>query len=374
MADRASGREPRRDRGRVRDRRRDHPDRAGAPRLLRPPGSRRRSAVRRHDRGNAVTVRMADELRYPMRPTPRARRCACCSSRPLRSASSAWRSRRSARRSGSCTTRSASPGRWRRARRGARRRRAVARRRSRHGCACASLPGAVGHASPRSHRRAVGRRAQRGRVVPPRARRLTPAQGGSSGSTARRASSDRGARDVGGPVGPPRRRSTRRHRTTSRSCSCSSPVPSGCSTRSGGPDTDRRREGAPRASCARAARSGCPRLVLMAAGGAVVLEPPSCASGYGLGRRPRSPGCAEVERARTSGGAIAVTMPGGTELIIILFIVLLLFGARRLPDLAAPSVAPSRSSARPRGGVDDGGRRLRPSDGTEGPTGDRRRA
>jgi sec-independent protein translocase protein TatA len=34
-------------------------------------------------------------------------------------------------------------------------------------------------------------------------------------------------------------------------------------------------------------------------------------------------------------GALAVTMPGGTELIIILFIVLLLFGARRLPDLAA---------------------------------------
>jgi sec-independent protein translocase protein TatA len=34
-------------------------------------------------------------------------------------------------------------------------------------------------------------------------------------------------------------------------------------------------------------------------------------------------------------GAIAVTMPGGTELIIILFIVLLLFGARRLPDLAS---------------------------------------
>lgn len=29
-----------------------------------------------------------------------------------------------------------------------------------------------------------------------------------------------------------------------------------------------------------------------------------------------------------------MTMPGGTELIIILFIVLLLFGARRLPDLA----------------------------------------
>jgi sec-independent protein translocase protein TatA len=30
-----------------------------------------------------------------------------------------------------------------------------------------------------------------------------------------------------------------------------------------------------------------------------------------------------------------MTMPGGTELIIILFIVLLLFGARRLPDLAS---------------------------------------
>ncbi len=29
-----------------------------------------------------------------------------------------------------------------------------------------------------------------------------------------------------------------------------------------------------------------------------------------------------------------MSMPGGTELIIILFIVLLLFGARRLPDLA----------------------------------------
>ncbi len=29
-----------------------------------------------------------------------------------------------------------------------------------------------------------------------------------------------------------------------------------------------------------------------------------------------------------------MTMPRGTELIIILFLVLLLFGARRLPDLA----------------------------------------
>jgi sec-independent protein translocase protein TatA len=31
---------------------------------------------------------------------------------------------------------------------------------------------------------------------------------------------------------------------------------------------------------------------------------------------------------------LAVTVPGGTELVIILFIVLLLFGARRLPELA----------------------------------------
>ena len=35
-----------------------------------------------------------------------------------------------------------------------------------------------------------------------------------------------------------------------------------------------------------------------------------------------------------------MTMPRGTELLIILFIVLLLFGARRLPDLAG-SVARS---------------------------------
>jgi sec-independent protein translocase protein TatA len=40
-------------------------------------------------------------------------------------------------------------------------------------------------------------------------------------------------------------------------------------------------------------------------------------------------------RRATDMSALAVTMPGGTELIIILFIVLLLFGARRLPDLAA---------------------------------------
>lgn len=30
-----------------------------------------------------------------------------------------------------------------------------------------------------------------------------------------------------------------------------------------------------------------------------------------------------------------MTMPGGWELIVILFIVLLLFGARKLPDLAS---------------------------------------
>lgn len=30
----------------------------------------------------------------------------------------------------------------------------------------------------------------------------------------------------------------------------------------------------------------------------------------------------------------AVTMPGGWELLVILFIVLLLFGAKKLPDLA----------------------------------------
>jgi len=35
-----------------------------------------------------------------------------------------------------------------------------------------------------------------------------------------------------------------------------------------------------------------------------------------------------------TSNVLGVTMPGGTELIIILFIVLLLFGARRLPDLA----------------------------------------
>jgi sec-independent protein translocase protein TatA len=31
---------------------------------------------------------------------------------------------------------------------------------------------------------------------------------------------------------------------------------------------------------------------------------------------------------------VGMTFPGGTELIIILFIVLLLFGAKKLPDLA----------------------------------------
>ena len=31
---------------------------------------------------------------------------------------------------------------------------------------------------------------------------------------------------------------------------------------------------------------------------------------------------------------LAIGMPGGTELIIILFVVLLLFGAKKIPDLA----------------------------------------
>lgn len=38
----------------------------------------------------------------------------------------------------------------------------------------------------------------------------------------------------------------------------------------------------------------------------------------------------------TSGAlhVVAVSLPGGWELLVILFIVLLLFGAKRLPDLA----------------------------------------
>lgn len=37
----------------------------------------------------------------------------------------------------------------------------------------------------------------------------------------------------------------------------------------------------------------------------------------------------------TADAMLAVTLPGGWELIVILFIVLLLFGAKRLPDLAS---------------------------------------
>jgi TatA/E family protein of Tat protein translocase len=53
-------------------------------------------------------------------------------------------------------------------------------------------------------------------------------------------------------------------------------------------------------------------------------------------------------------GAIAVTMPGGTELVIILFIVLLLFGAKRLPDLAG-SIGRSIKEFRRSSGDEDGG-------------------
>jgi sec-independent protein translocase protein TatA len=59
-------------------------------------------------------------------------------------------------------------------------------------------------------------------------------------------------------------------------------------------------------------------------------------------------------------GAIAVTMPRGTELIIILFIVLLLFGARRLPDLAG-SIGRSIKELRKASREEDGS----PSDGTD---------
>jgi sec-independent protein translocase protein TatA len=41
-----------------------------------------------------------------------------------------------------------------------------------------------------------------------------------------------------------------------------------------------------------------------------------------------------VNALALSPAPLAVTFPGGWELIIILFIVLLLFGAKRLPDLA----------------------------------------
>ncbi len=71
-----------------------------------------------------------------------------------------------------------------------------------------------------------------------------------------------------------------------------------------------------------------------------------------------------------------MTMPGGTELIIILFIVLLLFGARRLPDLAGSigrsvkefrkaSVEPSDDAETSAGGTDRSGPST-PSEGSDG--------
>ena len=56
-----------------------------------------------------------------------------------------------------------------------------------------------------------------------------------------------------------------------------------------------------------------------------------------------------------------MTMPRGTELLIILFIVLLLFGARRLPDLAE-SIGHSIKKFRKATGDDEGGSA---SDGTD---------
>jgi sec-independent protein translocase protein TatA len=49
-----------------------------------------------------------------------------------------------------------------------------------------------------------------------------------------------------------------------------------------------------------------------------------------------------------------VTMPGGTELVIILLIVLLLFGAKRLPELAG-SIGRSIKEFRRSSEVEDGG-------------------
>lgn len=57
-----------------------------------------------------------------------------------------------------------------------------------------------------------------------------------------------------------------------------------------------------------------------------------------------------------------MTLPRGTELLIILFIVLLLFGARRLPDLAA-SVGRSMKAFRRASDDED----LPETDGTDGP-------
>jgi len=76
-----------------------------------------------------------------------------------------------------------------------------------------------------------------------------------------------------------------------------------------------------------------------------------------------------------------MTMPGGTELIIILFIVLLLFGARRLPDLAGSigrsvrefrkaTVEGAAQDEPPSGGSDSSG----PSARDDGPDGSDGRA
>jgi sec-independent protein translocase protein TatA len=53
-------------------------------------------------------------------------------------------------------------------------------------------------------------------------------------------------------------------------------------------------------------------------------------------------------------GVIAVTMPGGSELVIILLIVLLLFGAKRLPELAG-SIGRSIKEFRRSAETEDGG-------------------
>ncbi len=76
-----------------------------------------------------------------------------------------------------------------------------------------------------------------------------------------------------------------------------------------------------------------------------------------------------------------ITVPGGWELVLILFVIVLLFGARKLPDLTR-SVAQSLnifkqetkglreddSSERPSSGADRDPRQLPPADGASGGT------